>query len=914
MWYSRIIESATAWDVLSTKEVTWSGSFSRTFQDFSFYDPNHMPTMTAMLKLIGEIEKGKGNNSILEKYFEKAKVDVNALSDISIFCHSLPKFIDNEMKKQGSSANTDMMKVLDFLGTLNEFIRSQGQQGLELGQKITDYDSLKYSVNSTLGMGYTTLNLLMRKGTSLNESLAMFLLRGDDVTRLGYPSNEQRNLLLEQIVDAKPELQYFTNHLSVINLIRRGEGNFYLPQIEEYIYSGIDESKVLEVVFKLLLHGTPQDKVASLLSLLPNKYRLEVALKVDEYKDFENFSQIMASKLYSSISSSDFTYDASFLEKLKSFKTFVELIYSKGDGCTPLFIQMGLAKPEVIIRYLEKNPEDYEKFSEDILDSLGAEIKSKVVRNGVQAKTRIQNDGFAALEKAQSEKVIEVKKASETSFNWAYGKNPNKAIAPSGVSESELRQKQKTDEVFDKSMISYEDRMKQESPFAGVSEENIEKYADQMVIVEFSTWRLKDFMERNNIPKLKLGPVDFTEEKWGGLFVPKFPTKDRGPVPAIIIKTDIWQQLSYHKALAENIGMDAQHYLEATKRHEVAHALQYLQSGDLMMQDSVELNPELTPEEAYISDPAELYARVHGDIPYLTKIFDAHIGKLMSDPKIYQAAKEQWILDIQDEMVHLMSGGTNAKRLLEDMETGRFGSYTTSTGQTIKLSDPLEAINKMLQRQRNRLEMIFHETFQIQGRKDYRRGLIGKKNQLVRQIESLPIDSPERTELEKELKEVQSKIVESGKMLIFDVKDVTEGVVEGYLADYFGKIAKAVADGLLTADVVNPEGADRLKENAQLREEAKKQEPPTAQDIKQHSRFQIQQSEPIPSGRKLDVILPRYKGEGMPPGNFPGFENAEQDNKQVDITIERDEEVTEEKTASVYNHRISIKQKVFSKN
>ena len=52
----------------------------------------------------------------------------------------------------------------------------------------------------------------------------------------------------------------------------------------------------------------------------------------------------------------------------------------------------------------------------------------------------------------------------------------------------------------------------------------------------------------------------------------------------------------------------------------------------------------------------------------------------------------------------------------------------------------------------------------------------------------------------------------------------------------------------------------------------------------------------------------------MPPGNFPGFENAEQDNKQVDITIERDEEETEEKTASVYNHRISIKQKVFSKH
>ena len=903
MWYSKIIESATAWDVLSTKEVSWAGSFSRTFQDFQFYDPNKMPTMTAMLKLIGEIEKGKGGDSILDKYFEKAKTDYTATNDIKIFCHNLSKFIDNEMKKQGSSANTDMIKVLELLGNLNEFLKSKGDDGLELGQRIPDYENLKYAVNSTLGMGFTTLNLLMRKGTNLSESLGMFIIRGDDITKLGYSPSQQREILIYQILEARPELYNFQNQESVVNLIRRGEGEFYFPQIQEYIFSGIDENKVLQIVFELLFKGFSQEKVASLLSGLPDKYRLSVAIKIEEYPEYKQFCQILAEKLYSTIRESDFNSDVLFLRKLKSFKTFIELLESKGDECEPLLIIKGLVKPETIIRYLDKNPEDYEKFDINLLNSLGEEVKNRVFARGRQAKEKIQNDGFAALERAQVEKVIEVKKATDTSFNWAYGKNPNKQLPTSGMSESELRQRQKTDEVFNKFQISYEDRMKQESPFAGISEENIQKYADQMVIVEFNTWQLKDFMRRNNIPKLKLGPVDFTDEKWGGLFVPRFPTKDRGPVPAIIIKTDIYAQLEYHQALAENIGMDAQHYLEATKRHEVAHALQYLHSGDLMMQDSVELNPELTPEEAYISDPAELYARVHGDIPYLTKIFDAHIGKLMSDPKIYQAAKEQWILDIQDEMVHLMSGGTNAKRLLEDMETGRFGAYTTSTGQTIKLSDPLEAINKMLQRQRNRLEMIFHETFQIQGRRDYRRGLISKKNQLIQEIESTPLYELKRTQLEKELKEVETKLVESGRMLIFDVKDVTESVIEGYLSDYFGKIAKAVADGLLTTDIVNPEGADRQKENEQLREQAKKQEPPTAQDIKQHARFQIQQSEPIPSGRKLDVILPRFKGEGMPPGNFPGFENAKQDDKQVDITIEREPE----KTSSVYNYRKLIK-------
>ena len=903
MWYSKIIESATAWDVLSTKEVSWAGSFSRTFKDFSFYDPNDNPTMTAMLKFIGDIEKGRTGDSIIDRYLEKARSDHNALSDISIFSYNLSKFIDNEMKKQGSSANTDMMKILDFLGKLNEYIKSRGGKGIELGEQIPDIDKVKSSVNSTLGMGFTTLNLLLKKGTSMNEALAMFIIRGDDVNLLGYPLSVQRNLLVYQLLEARPELEYFQNQESVVNLIRRGEGTFYFPNIKEYIFSGIAESKILEIVFELLLKDFDQEDVAKMLHYLPNKTQINVAVKIDEYPQYDRFGQNIAEKLYMSIGEYDFDQDILLIRKLKSFKKFMEVIDSKGDQCSPIFIIKGIAKPQVIINYLNKNPEDYEKFDVNLLDSLGSDIKNSIQQKGKAAKARIQSDGFALLEKAQQEGVIKITKASETVFNYAYGKGPKRDPAPQGMSESEQRQKEKSDEIFTKFKQSYEDRMQQEAPFAGVSTEDISKYAEQMVIVEFSTFSLKNFMRENNVPKLKLGPVDFTDEKWGGLFVPKFPTKDMGPRPAIIIKTDIWSQLAYHRKLAENIGMDANHYLEATKRHEVAHALQYLQSGDLMMQDSIALNPELTPEEAYISDPAELYARIHGDIPYLAKIFDAHIGKLMADPKIYQAAKEQWILDIQDEMIHLMSGGTNARRLLEDMENGRFGTYTSSTGQTITLTDPLEVINKKLQRQRNRLEMIFHETFQIQGRRDYRRGLIGKKNQLAQQIESTPIYSSERTQLEKEIREVETNLVESGRMLIFDVKDVSEAVVEGYLADYYSKIAKAVADGLLTTDTINPQGEDQRVENQQLREEAKKQEPPTAQDIKQHARFQIQQTEPIPSGRKIDVIIPRYKGPGRPPGNFPGFDDAEKDNSQIDITIERDED----KTASVFNYRKLIK-------
>ena len=902
MWYSKIIESATAWDVLSTKEVNWSESFSRTFQDFSFYDVNKMPTMTAILKFLAEIEKGRANDSILSRYFEKAKTDYNTMGDIINFADNISKFIDSQMKKQANTANTDMLKLFDFLGTLNSFTKSQGKRGNTLGGDIPDAENAKSYVNATLGIGYTTLNLLVRKGTEISDSISMFIIRGEDKSLLGMPDSEQRNLLISQLKEQKPVLSLFENYQAAIKTIWTEEITKYLPQLQDFLYSGIDPPNLLHIIIQLLNQGDiPQEKIAEMIARLPAEALVDI-LNYMEYHGFDRFSISLADKLYASIGEYQLK-NSLLVSKLKKSKSFIDLINSKGDQCIPLFIINGFAQPQVIINYLEKNPEDYDKFSSDILDSLGAKIKSAIVSKGVIAQANIQSDGLALLEKAAQKGVITISKASDTSFNYAYGKGNKNQEVPESMSESEKRQKGKSDEIFGKIYQSYEDRMNQEAPFAGVSEEDIKTYADQMIIIEFSTSMLARFMRENNAPKMKIGPVDMIDEKWGGLFVPRFPTKDRGPVPAILIKTDIWNQLSYHQALAQNINMSDQNYVEATRRHEVAHALQYLQSGDITMQDSIALNPELTPEEAYISNPSELYARIHGDIPYLSKIFDSHIGNLMSDRKIYEAAKAQWILDIQNEMVHLMSGGTNATRLLADMEAGRFGTFTSDSGQTINLTDPLEAINKKLQRQRNRLEMIFHETFQIQGRRDYRRGLIGRKNQLLQQIQSTPIYSRERTDLEKELKEVETQLVESGKMLIFDVKDVSEAVVEGYMSDYYSKIAEAVANGLLTTDIVNPEGEDRRLENKQLREEAKKtQDPPTAQDIKQHSRFQIQQTEPIPSGRKIDVIIPRYKGPGRPPGNFPGFDDAEQDDQQVDLSIEQDEN----KTAKVYNYRKSL--------
>ena len=127
MWYSRIIESATAWDVLSTKEVSWAGSFSRTFKDFSFYDPNDNPTMTAMLKFIGDIEKGRTGDSIIDRYLEQARSDHNALSDISIFSYNLStKRSINDVQFYNIKAK------IESSGNILSLIAKQKKEGLTL--------------------------------------------------------------------------------------------------------------------------------------------------------------------------------------------------------------------------------------------------------------------------------------------------------------------------------------------------------------------------------------------------------------------------------------------------------------------------------------------------------------------------------------------------------------------------------------------------------------------------------------------------------------------------------------------------------------------------------------------------------------------------------------------------------------
>lgn len=897
MWYSKFIKTAiTAWDVLSSTEITWQGSFQNSVKDaqLSFYIDTKMPTMSSLHKFINSITK----SNILEKYLSDPTVEV--LMDVSGFVRNLIRFVDAYLKK--GNLDTDLLFILNFMGSLNQYLSTKSSYvAVRIGGDSNSPDKVKSNFSSFMGYGYTTVNLLMDKGVQLTTPTALFILGGRDKGVFGVPDSDSRTKIIEKSLSKDPLLDNFKDTNSVMRYIQ--SGNYDTTLIVSYIHSGIELDEVFSI-FSTVVEQNYQTALR-LIDSYELKYYIDFYARVQDDLQFAekpNVVQKMIEKIYNEGEDYNTTDEnIAYLENDDDFQDYCRALLHEIKF---FWLQKGFCVDQVLIDYLEDNPEDYEKISTKVLDQLGTTVNQQLKQRGEQAKQAILNDGLKLLLLAKKEGVINIHDAFTGVYNWAFDssyKEPTK-LEKSEWDKKLTEEQKEYDKLFTRITPTYFDRMTSESKYTTLNPEDLRKYASKMVIIEFDSYRLKNFLVKNNAKKLKINGISFTDGSWRGLFCPRFPNPEtKEIVPAIIINTDSYDSLEYHRQLAQSLDMQPNIFTEGTRRHEVAHALHYLASGDLMMMKSEHLNPEVTEQEAYIINPSEMYARTHGDIPYLKSIFEKHLKSKVASPKIYEAAKEQWIHDIQDEMVHLVSGGTNARRLLKDLEAGRFGTFTTKEGKVINLADPQSAINKILQRQRTRLEMIFHETFSVAGRQDYRRNLIKRKNQLNGSIQSTDIESAERTEMEMELRQIEADLINSGARLVFDLDDVSEAVIEGYMADYFGKVADAVASGDLDSDLINIDGLDQMKEKETAPKG--KAEPPTAKDILDITRFQIQHAKPIPSGRKFDVVMPVYKGTGRPRGNFPGFDDNEPQ-QGVDVSVQPKDPVTSKK---FYNFKKSIK-------
>lgn len=941
MWnyrrFKKLVVAADAYDVLKDQEIDWVGNFKDTFSKYAFISYDSMPSIYSLRKFIQYAK----NSNILGQY---EKDIYGRSSDLRFFIEKLIKFLGEHLKHVGS-VDSDTAVILEFIAKAAKVYTDKLQNPIKIGVDSSSQRQMKRFMQNLLSMGYGTLNLINAHGIDIEPGCLIYIVRSQDVIDLGASENSaDRNAIIQRAIKKYPELADFTSFDKFISKLESGELtkeelNKYSHQIKALSDSGLSAEKLLTLVDAVGDTGEYTAKeLDSLFYFIGAEQLTEIYLhirgKLDKTSIDYEFADILMTRVYSYLSS--FEMNDQMIESLLNDKDFVEYCHSKGENLKEDFLFRGFSTVEVMEEYLRKNPEKVTNFTEKALNRLGTVKVQQTLQQGKQKQQVILKDGLSLLQKAIDEGVIKKIDPFESQSNPDFTPAYPIPEFPLDTTEQSVKQyniEKSASDVFTQWQNSYIDRMEQERIFTTISKDDLIKYAAQMTILEFDANSLKSFLSRNNVAKLQIETIDFTSGLWRGVFVPRFPTQSGQPVPAIIIRTDAYDSLEFHKELASSLGIEANRFTESTRRHEIAHALHYLAIGDSMMWKPEVLNPELTAEEAYVMSPPELYARAHGDIPYLTALFDSKISGLTVSRKIYEAAKEQWIHDIVNEKVHLMCGGTNYRRLMMEDESPEFrkenfGKIKKSDGTYMEIPDPYGAIAKILERQRNKLELMFHDLFSVAAKRDKRKGLISRKNRIKSELDSLPqYEYLKRINLENELNKIESAIIKSGSELIFNVEDVSTAVVKGYLKNYFTKITDAVAQGLLGSDLVDIDDPDRPKSSKPPSVEA---EPPTATDISDTTEFMIGQSEKIPGGRKIDTIFPVYTGKDLPQGSwtfpqgqdpnpaesrtrpkgyFPGLEPTKPE-PQSKINIETKEDDEDEitdpfapsKTAKVFNN------------
>lgn len=936
MWYSqqskKIIEAADAWDVLSSPKFEWLGSFKETLKKANFDDPSKMPTVFTMAQLV------KYATQI--NYLKMAEKNINSYKDdLKFFGKNIVKFVDNHLKKIGS-ADSETFLILDYLGKITELLKKYDAGDVIIGNDGSCEESMNEQMKGLLSIGYKTLNLLNSRGVKINDSSMMFMMRDSDVKLGGNPNNEDRKELIQKALKDEPILRLFESHQGLLRYIQTNEisvdrQNELRQYLTAYSRSGLSPDKFMSLVSEMI--GVFSELLVKHIFLFTDTdNQIETFLFIYKVHPNERYYIDEFSKIICDYAN-QYTITEDQFEKLRQNRDFKLDCEERGLNIREIWMFNGFSTVETMLKYLEMYPEKLSNFEEAALKLLPnlPELKQK----SIQAQNVILESGLDVIDKAIKDGVIHKIDPFEKTWNQDYDpKVDRKYVSPSmtDTQKRELEIQNSANQIFTNFQQSYHDRMEQERQFTSVPKENLENYAKKLIILEFDGNHLSRFLKDNKINKLQINNIDFVNGNWRGLFVPRFPTKSDGVLPAIIIRTDTYDSLEHHKQLAENLGISHTKFTEGTRRHEIAHALHYLAVGDVMTTPSEKMNPEVTKEEAYLLNPSEMYARTHGDIPYLSEIFKNRLSNLMVSQQVYEAAKEQWLQDIVNQKIHLMSGGTNLRRLLMEDESSEFkrenfGKIRTKDGTVIDIPDPQEAVLKILERQRNRLEMIFHEFFTVAGKRDFRRSLIQRRKRLEKELESLgEFNFIRKIEIEEELKKVEEDLIKSGSMLIFDVSDVSDSVLEGYLKDYFGKITDAVANGLLSSDVLDMEDPTRAKEE-KVDDESGPQKP-RAEDIADITRSLVDYSQKVPGGRKFDTIMPVYIGRELPKdswtwkkdenpndpnqvarpfGNFPGSETNNEPQKGSKIKIEKTEgnkdPFTTDRRASFYNFRKSIK-------
>lgn len=825
MWYriAHRIKKANAYDVLKSETIEWMGNFKATFSQFNPW--GKMPDLDHLINWL-EMQGIRYMNQMATRATTEEERKA-AAEDLTALFNFLQQTAEYYLYRD--SVPDQVSEVLYFMAATSRAIESLGQPVPKLtGQSYRQGDvsfASKY-----LKLDYGLLQALDQSGIQFSPEFLAVILSGRDISMADKDDTEARQEFVRHIVQKYPLYALWlpenrARALQVLSDPKAAENPEILQMLRQSVPAHekgtIEErwnakSKIKDLLVSvpsqsgssaeeqtentLAMAQNPELEYFSLPWYTPKETLKEVLRRIDqgEITPAKSFVKNLASSLISKGGE----LDASEVQELRGSPAFMGVLQDGniGNYYKDQAIELGLGTQEETESLLQRKPEAIKN-----MRFTGHIDKSKLQQAAMQHAAnvqRMQSDGLAMLEEAVKTGVVQMTRAAD-----------------------------------DPDALSF--LMEEGTKRMGLEPEEISAYAPYVVVFKFNSYNLQKMAADVGTNMIGNVPIN---ESWGGLFTPRFKSFDGSVYPAIFIKTDSYSRLEAAEGLAKNLKMPLSEFPKATERHEMGHALHYLGMGDVMMQNEF-ADPYETDAMNYLNDPAEIFARVHGDIPYLKGRFQSYLEQLKDDPLAARAIKAQWLEDVQNSMAGIGSGGTNLTRLKDDIGKKR--------GYLGWIPDPLGAINKTLKRQRQRLERGYDEDIE-RDRRDATLELLRDVTSVRQALEADP-ENPTLQEQYRSLKDRLDFIRK--KQLVFDMQGVGDTITKGYYQDYLTRLTDAVASGKVQSDIVRPDTQDELVEQQQVKR-PEQAEPPTYTDIEAINESMIGKlSEEIPAGRRFTQMI-----------------------------------------------------------
>lgn len=886
MWYERNkLILAGVYDTLAGIPLKWTGNFKNTFSEFSTYgnrpDPDAIPDFFKqyVVPMLLKYEQSKN----IEDYSVKYEItqDIDSLKNFA------SSFIDYYLKQEKIPRATYVL--IETLGLTSRVKTALGGDPIYLTDKSWRIGDSGFAQN-ILNLDYGYLKAVAQAGLNFSPAFLYYVISGNDVKENPMRAGDSRNAFIQYFTNALPYTQYYLPQMHGRLQDSLQNPNFDAEITEKMKVSGFDveNSYVKKREIQRLFVETPSRSGASkeeafpfLLSYLKNpnsdKVLMEYSL-ISPYRNADiipflqqiNDGQIAVNpdNLKNFIESFRAKFDEleeADVKQLRNMPEIMQIINSEKDDYYDQYrIEAGLGDAEETIEYLKKSPERIKKIK--YKDFLPPDVVTEFVAENQQREALVASDVTEAFKEALRLGKLKRTVANQDQF----------------VMDFLLNEGTKN---------------------AGLNEDEIRGYANYLTVYRFSSYDMKSLLGKTGTTEIN--GVDFAGN-WSGLFMPRFADpEDNTQKPAIFIKTDAHNTHEYLQGLAENLKLSLSAFSEATTKHEGSHALHYLGAGDAIMESPVltqererkerqqeldNMSPEeraLTPgknwesdEMLYLTDPAEIYARAHGDIPHLLEVFKQKIEELKDNPLVAQAIENQWVDDVVGTMAGVASGGTNAVRLQKDLARG--------DGWLGKSDDPIQAMNKILERQEAKLRSAYRDNVledQRNATLNVMREIKQKQNEILQANQKGESDyylKQQLAALNKEFSLVRTRRV-------FNVDGIADLILAGYLRDYMMRLTDAVGAGQITTDrIVSPETLDEIKarENAvKKRPTEDRVLPPTAMDIRDLGEDLVKQSRPIPGGRNFDFLARLPAPMDAREGFYPHLQTPGQEESQVTASM-----------------------------